>query len=99
MKTHIIFKTLFLSFLLFGCSSKDTVSDPNGDIAFNKRLQDIIDSKVGTDKLVGVSVSEGLSGYQKRKGSLSLSQDIYVQQWCRQNQRQSLKGSASANEP
>jgi len=55
-----------LALLLLSCSSDDsTDTPPDEDLLFKLKLQSIIDSKTGDDKLVGVSVSIHVDGEER----------------------------------
>jgi len=52
--------------LLLSCSSDDsTDTPPDEDLLFKLELQNIIDSKIGADKLVGVSISIRIDGKER----------------------------------
>lgn len=48
---------IWLLLLFVGCSSDDSPAEPTEEEIFTEKLQGIIDSKVGSDLLVGVSIS------------------------------------------
>ena len=61
---RIAFITILCTLILMACSSDDsgtTVTPPPGP-TIDERLQTIMDSKVGPDKLVGAAVSVRING-------------------------------------
>jgi len=61
----ILISLVFISFLFLSCSSDDSKEQINEEELITNKLQEIVDSKVGTNKLVGVSISIRIDGEER----------------------------------